>query len=742
MSKGNQRSSKKSRPNSRSATAVREKNSKGAATQGSQHRHAKASQDKDRSKSGRSSFASGHRSKSSGNRSPTRDSQPIKTIPQGLIEGRVDVHADGFGFLIPKDPSIPNIYVLEESLRDVMHRDEVLVQVDSSFEGGNKVRGRVHSITKRAQKEFLGLLRNFGGGALAIPTEARNRHLAFKVNDSRIDLKAQASGTVVLCKILDYPTKSSGTCEVVKVVKDVEKASMDTIRVIVEAGWPREFSAEAIADAEVASKDWIPKLRGARQDLQHMPFVTIDGRDARDFDDAVCGVMEKGQLKLWVAIADVSHFVRPGTKLDIEAFERSTSVYMPDHVVPMLPEVLSNGVCSLNPNETRATMVCEMVLNAQGKVDSYKIYQGLIESKKRLTYDLMQAYMEKEPYAVEELSHLSPSLDAVMEAYRRLRQAKTLRGAIDLDIPEAFVMLDPQGEVTDIQTRTRLESHRLIEECMLIANECTASFLKEHFSQAVYRVHEVPDERKITDLITFLTQTALIDTNQLKSMSFTHPKDFSRLLDVLKTNFDPQAPQVRVANTLTLRSLKQARYASEPLGHFALALADYTHFTSPIRRYPDLIVHRLLKEALKIEASGHQESQLASQTQHSSDRERQAVDIERKVIDIKKCRFMEPKLGEEFDASVTGMTEKGIFCQIDNHFVDGFISGETLYSRAQLMFNPDHMNYVSRTKKSLGMGDRVRVQLAAVDIFTQRINFEYLGKLDELDPPTSPESSD
>ena len=670
------------------------------------------------------------------------------SAPPPPIEGRVEIHPDGFGFLIAKDPSLPNIYVGEESLKYVMHRDEVRVRIDPRDVDKDRIRGEVCDILVRRQKEFLGLVRHFKGGSIVVPTEARDRHHGFKLvaptPDPWADIK---SGTPVLAKILTYPEPRGGTVQIVNVVDEPQAASNDTLRILLAAGWPREFSRVAISEAEHRASRWKENLGHHRRDIRHLNLVTIDGRDARDFDDAVCALVESGgNLRLWVAIADVSLFVKPGTVLDREAYERATSVYFPDHVVPMLPEVLSNGVCSLNPFEERACLVAEMVVSKVGQITSFEMYEGLMQSKRRLTYEQMQAFMEKEVWARQDMEELTENLEAIVEAYKRLRRSRTERGSIDLDLPEAQVILKSDGTVLDIQSRARLDAHRLIEECMLAANQCAAKFLQSHFSAAMYRIHEAPDERKVADLIRFvglcgldLTENKFSHSKAKKNSSapsgqnrdkpdptalLSHPKDYARLLERLKVEFEPGDAKARAIQSLVLRSLKQARYGPARLGHFALATEDYTHFTSPIRRYPDLIVHRLIKEGLKVESIAGVTSDLEAQGRHCSDQERGAMDCERKVVDTKKCRYMEKKLGEEFEAWVSGVTEKGLFCQIEGHFVDGLMSSESVARKGKFRFSAEELAYIAPGKTRLELGSRVKIQVAAVDIELRRIDFE------------------
>jgi len=666
--------------------------------------------------------------------------------PLQVVEGRLDLHPDGFGFLIPTDPSFPNVYVGKDSLKDVMHRDEVRVQITQSFQDG-KMRGSILEVLRRHQKEFIGIYRPHKGGVLLVPIEARDRSHVFKL-DPKTDAPANLKpGATVLCHILDYPSKLPGTAQIVSAIEDPASPSVDTLRVLLDASWPREFTRVSLSEAENRALRWKEFMLPSRKDIRHLPLVTIDGRDARDFDDAVCASTEaNGNIRLWVAIADVSLFVKPGTALDREAYERSTSVYFPDHVVPMLPEVLSNGVCSLNPFEERPCLVCECVIDRKGKIASFEFYEGLMQSKRRLTYEQMQGYIEKEPWALNELQTLNESLSNIVEVFERLHEARIKRGAIDLEIPEAQVILNSDGSVLDIQPRTRLTAHRLIEECMLIANQCAAQFLHEKCKAGVYRIHEEPDVRKAREFVQFLTLQGInvVDVLGKKwerrqkqshgkkkgdsegDSPLTHPMDYSTLLKRLKKDFSEEDPMVRALQPMMLRTLKQARYSTQRKGHFALAALDYTHFTSPIRRYPDLMVHRLIKEGIGLKEGFDPSVDLDARCQHCSEAERTAMDAERKLIEIKKCRYMEPRLGEEFEAWVSGVTEKGLFCQIEGHFVDGLMNAESLARWGGFAFDAQRMCYRTSGAKTIHLGHRMKLRLVGVDVTTRRIDFEPL----------------
>ncbi|MBP7844815.1 MAG: ribonuclease R [Proteobacteria bacterium] len=649
---------------------------------------------------------------------PARPENLKSQIGQKFI-GKIDVHPNGFGFVIADDKEIPNVYIPQEGVGDVLQGDRVEITISSKFEGGDKVRGQILRIVERRQKEFFGTLRLFKGGALIVPWDARDQRHTFKVDNEEITRLNLKNSSQVLAHITEYPSKGIGKVKIVEEVQNISSASQDTMRVLVETAWPRTFSTKALDEAKAAAHDWLKSWDKNKVDIQNLKFVTIDGLDARDFDDAVYAEASKNGWKIWVAIADVSHFVRFGTQLNKEAFARSTSVYFPDFVVPMLPEILSNDVCSLNPNIPRAALVCEFEISRDGKILHYKFFEALIKSHKRMTYELMQAYLEGKDFAVEECAPLKEALDAVIECYRSLNKAKFRRGALDLDLPEAKVLLNSDGTVKDIQTRQRLDAHKLIEDLMLAANECAAKFLSEKPERGgVYRIHEKPDQNRVRDLIKFVTLAGIEAPKALETA-----QDFSEYIEKIKKLALGGDHRAQAAQTMILRTMQQARYSAQALGHFALANPDYTHFTSPIRRYPDLLVHRLIRERLGLSKEAPPPGELEAMTVHCSQQERSAMAMEWKVIDLKKCRYMEPFIGQDFQVVVSGVIEKGIFCQIQDHFVDGLLNADFLHKRGRYRYDAATLSYRG-PKGSLQLGSRITVKLVNVDILNTRIDFD------------------
>jgi len=651
-----------------------------------------------------------------------------KKLGNKALEGRISKHPDGFGFFIPTESDIPHLYVHKKELVGVMDKDTVLARPKI---GDNFSRAEILEVIKRGQQTFLGVIKKEGfKDVLVIPTNFSDRDFIFRATkQSSRSFKKLKNKAVVLASVVKFPSheKDQGSVDIIEEIKDPSAPSVDTLKVMVAANWPREFPKVVLDQAEDISKNWKNRIDSKHKKLQHLKFVTIDGRDAKDFDDAVFAQKEKnGDYRLWVAIADVSLFVIPGTELDGHALKRSTSVYLPDLVIPMLPEVLSNGLCSLNPNEDRPSMVCEMLIDQSGKCKDYKFYEAVIKSHHRLTYQDMQGFMDKQDWAIESLSEIQESLSYLNDVFKILLEARQKRNALDLDTDEPLVILNEDASVKEIVVRKRIDAHKLIEECMLKANECAANFIKSNKKHGVYRVHAFPSEEPIKNLIAFILKCG-VNLGSIKELKTDEPINTVNVLNKLIRNSSEELnfndPRLGVIKSLTLRCMKPAYYGTEALGHYALCLDDYTHFTSPIRRYPDLLVHRLIKDILKIQRYNVSEQELKEFTSQSSFQERQAMDCERKVIDIKKARFADTLKGQSLSSTVVGISDRGIYCKLDDYFVDGFVSSDKLKEKFMRFFEKE---LCFRGKgKTIELGTQLIVSVDVVKLLSGKIDFNF-----------------
>jgi ribonuclease R len=512
-------------------------------------------------------------------------------------------------------------------------------------------------------------------------------------------------GQVVTVELDGQPTKLSQPIgRVVEVLGDYAGPGMEIEIALRKFALPFDFARKAVAQARALPEGVRDDDLKGRRDLRELPLVTIDGETARDFDDAVHAAREGKGFRLWVAIADVAHYVRHGDALDTEARERGTSVYFPRRVIPMLPEKLSNGLCSLNPQVDRLAMVCEMAITPKGTVARYEFYAAVIRSQARLTYEQVWTQLSTGKAPV----HLA----VLYDVFKALHAARTQRGAIDFETVETRMEFDDHGKIRRIVAAPRNDAHRLIEECMLAANVCAGQFLAARGQPALYRVHEVPAEEKVRGLREFLAELGLA----LSGGDKPKPKDYAQLLERIRAR-----PDFALLQTLLLRSLKQAVYTPENAGHFGLAFDAYVHFTSPIRRYPDLLTHRGIKAALASRRyEGVDWDELG---RHCSETERRADDASRDVESWLKCHYMQDHVGGVFEGAITGVTPFGLFVTLDDYFVDGLVHISEL-GRDYFEFDAArHMLFGSRTKTRYRLADRMKVKLVRVSLDSRKIDF-------------------
>jgi ribonuclease R len=627
-----------------------------------------------------------------------------------LVAGTVQGHPEGYGFFVP-DGEGEDMFLSPGEMSKVMHGDRVMAR-QVGIDRRGRAEGAVVEVLERRTQELVGRFVLEHGIALVSASDRRISHDILIPAEGRAGAKP---GQIVVVRLLQQPSRNAAPIgHITEVLGDSTDPGMEIEIAVRKHQMPHEFSAEALAQAE-AIGDAVGKrdIRG-RVNLRDLPLVTIDGETARDFDDAVyCEVQGKG-FKLYVAIADVSHYVRPGDALDVEAEERGNSVYFPRRVIPMLPEALSNGICSLNPSVDRLCMVCEMDIGPKGDIIKYAFHPAVMHSKARLTYnEVWAALSDPASDAAKRLAPLLPHLQALERLFQVLLKARERRGAIDFETIETRMEFGDDGKIKDIVRVERNNAHRIIEECMLAANVCASDFLQAHEHPALYRVHEGPTEEKLTRLREFLAEFGL----QLGGGDDPHAKDYAKLLASLGGR-----PDRELLQTVMLRSLQQAQYSPEPnKGHFGLAYESYTHFTSPIRRYPDLVVHRAIRAVLAGDRLRSRD--LVELGRHCSQTERRADEASRDVESWLKCYYMRDRVNEVFDGTVSGVASFGIFVALDAVYVEGMVHVSELGEDYFKFDAARHQMLGERTAKRYRLGDRLRVKLVRVDLERSRLDF-------------------
>jgi ribonuclease R len=626
-----------------------------------------------------------------------------------VARGRIEAHPDGYGFLVPDDGS-DDLYLPPGEMKQLMHGDRALAQ-PSGYDRRGRREARIVEVVERAHARIVGRLHVERGVAMVAPADRRIQHEIVIEPGGALGAKA---GEIVTAEILVQPswiTQPIG--RVVEVLGAHDDPGMEIEIALRKHELPFEFPPEAQRLAARLPRAVRAADVAGRTDLRTLPFVTIDGETARDFDDAVFCEREGRGFRLRVAIADVGHYVQPNDALDLEARNRGNSVYFPRRVVPMLPEKLSNGLCSLNPDEDRLAMVCDMSVSPRGEIGRYEFYAAAIRSRARLTYTQVAGALYGKPaHANAVVAPLLDRLAPLDQVFRALLTARERRGAIDFETVETVLEFDACGKIARIVRAPRNDAHRLIEECMLAANVCASDFLQRRGDKALYRIHEGPTPEKLESLREFLKSFGL----QLGGGDEPHAKDYAKLLAQVK-----KRPDVQLLQTVLLRSLQQAVYSPENVGHFGLAYESYTHFTSPIRRYPDLVIHRAIKAALA--GRTYSPGKWDELGKHCSMTERRADDATRDVETWLKCYYMRDRVGEEFEGSISAVTGFGIFVALDEVYVEGLAHISELGSDYFRFDAVHHALRGERTGKTYRLADRVRVRVVRVDLELGRIDF-------------------
>ncbi|HKQ29965.1 MAG TPA: ribonuclease R, partial [Burkholderiales bacterium] len=587
--------------------------------------------------------------------------------------------------------------------------------------------GAVVEVLERARRTVVGRYVTSDHVGFVVP---HDRRISQDVLIPRGEELKAREGQIVVVEIVEWPTRRTQPVgRVMEIVGEHLGPGMEIEVALRSHDLPHAWSEAVLREARAFPPTVPPEATQGRVDLRAVPLVTIDGEDARDFDDAVYAERSGKGFKLLVAIADVSAYVQVGTALDQEGYARGNSVYFPRRVIPMLPEELSNGLCSLNPDVDRLCMVCEMQVEANGKIGKHRFYEAVMRSQARLTYTkVAKMLVEKDAQLRREYERLVPHLENLYLLFKALSVERVKRGAVDFELPETKIIFDDNQKIKQIVPTQRNDAHKLIEECMLAANVCAADVLRKNKIPAPYRIHEVPPADKLIELRAFLSEIGL----SLGGGARPRAQDYSKLVRSVE-----KRPDARLINTVLLRSLSQAMYSPDNVGHFALGYEHYAHFTSPIRRYPDLVVHRAIKSALKQQPFGVSLEKAHELGVHCSMTERRADEATREVTRLLKAQYMQQHVGDEFDGIITGVTQFGIFVELSEVYVDGLVH-ITALGNDYFQFEPkSHRLIGERTRQIFRLGDKLRVRVMRVDLDEAKIDFELANPVFVAKHPTS-----
>jgi len=640
-------------------------------------------------------------------------------IPErmNLVVGRLQGNEKGYAFVIPDDENIKDVFISVDDMNGAMHNDRVVARINRGMTAARRAEGEIIKILERANNFVVGTFESSKGFGFVVPD---NTKLSSDIFIPSNETNNAQTGQKVVVEITRWPEKRrSPEGRIVEILGYKDEPGTDIISIIKAYNLREDFPEEVISQAEAIPETVTEESLKGRRDLRNLRTVTIDGEDAKDLDDAISiQRLDGGLFRLGVHIADVSYYVREGTPLDREALKRGTSVYLVDRVIPMLPKKLSNGICSLNPQVDRLTFSVMMDIDSNGKVVNYEIFESVIRTCERMTYtNVYKILVENDEELKERYRYLLDDFKAMEELALILRRKRMERGAIDFDFPEVKIILDDMGRPVDVKRYEITIANKIIEEFMLVCNETVA----EHFfwldSPFVYRIHEDPDTEKIEALNEFVYNLGY----HIKGVNKIHPRALQELLDKAKGT-----KEERIISTVMLRSLQKARYSHQNLGHFGLATKYYCHFTSPIRRYPDLIIHRIMKEVLKGEMKGKREEALKERlpeiSRLCSERERAAEEAERETEDLKKVEYMKNHEGEVFEGIISGVTSFGMFVELENT-VEGLVRMSSMEDDYYIFNEKLYCIVGERTRKVYRIGDTVKVILTNADLVARKIDF-------------------